>query len=180
MSRANLRGGDASINFPSSDADARDSGNLLDGMGSASSLGSSSSSSIFSANAQAVRSNGHLSSATPLTHPDSSPLKPLSPYPGLNGIKSNHQSAVAAKSPFAHTSAATPRGPSTDATPRQSPPVDRPQLRPPPGEAKGYRTVYDPELDSKLSDKERKKSVGRTKVRNFGTEVRLNNFYMPC
>lgn len=176
MSRANLRGGDASVTFSSSDADARDSGNLLDGMGSASSLGSSSSS-VFSANAQAVRSNGHLSSATPLTHPDSSPLKPLSPY---LGVKSNHQSTVATKSPFAHTGAATPRGPSTDATPRQSPPVDRPQLRPPPGEAKGYRTVYDPELDSKLSDKERKKSVGRTKVRNFGTEVRLNNFYMPC
>ena len=164
MSRLHLRGGDVSINFSSSEGDARDSGSLLDGMGSASSLASTSSS-VFSTNAQANRSNGHLASATPLTHPDSSPMK--SPFPGATSECPS--GGVAAVSPIVSASAETPRGPSENASRRQSPLLPhRRQARPPPGEPKGYRAVWDPEIE--LSKEERKKS--KVKIRAFGTEVR--------
>ena len=40
----------------------------------------------------------------------------------------------------------------------------------PPGKVKGYRAVWDPELDSKLSKEERKRATLRK--RDFGAEVR--------
>ena len=43
-------------------------------------------------------------------------------------------------------------------------------MLPPPGKAKGYRVVWDPELDNKLSKEERKRATPRKK--EFGTEVR--------
>lgn len=43
-------------------------------------------------------------------------------------------------------------------------------MLPPPGKAKGYRVVWDPELDGKLSREERKRATLRK--RDFGTEVR--------
>ncbi|KAL1304848.1 hypothetical protein AAFC00_003773 [Neodothiora populina] len=163
MSRSNPRGAEASVHLPPSDSDARDSGSLLDGMGSASSLASNSSS-VFSANAQAVRSNGNLSSATPLTHPDSSPLKPLSPYPAA---KSSRQNPLDTQSPHAFAGTETPVGAPDQLTP---PPSDRPQPRPPQGQSKGYRAVYDPELDNKLSKEEKKRGGRLYKSREFGTE----------
>jgi hypothetical protein len=39
------------------------------------------------------------------------------------------------------------------------------------GQAKGYRTVYDPEVDSKLGEKEKKRAKAKTK--SFGAEVRF-------
>lgn len=172
MARAHFRGGDASLTLPSSDHGPRDSGSLLDAMGSASSLASNSSS-VFSANAPPASSNGHLSSATPLTHPDVSPAKPRSPYPSA---KSHHRAALANGSPNAHFAPAEtpPAMSSENATPRQSPPIERPQARPPPGAVKGYRAVWDPELDNKLSDKEKKRA--KPKIRAFGAEVRLEHF----
>jgi histone-lysine N-methyltransferase SETD1 len=43
-------------------------------------------------------------------------------------------------------------------------------MLPPPGKVKGYRAVWDPELDNKLSREERKRAT--FKKREFGTEVR--------
>lgn len=168
-----MRGGDGSLALPSSDSDARDSGNLFDGMGSASSLASSTSSSIFSANAQAVRSNGHMSSATPLTYPDASPLKSCSPFPSFKSKPDSHQVSSLpspARSSGVFTNDKTPMHLSDKYAPHLSPTPDRKQARPAPGEAKGYRVVYDPELD-KLGSKEDKKSRPKLKLRAFGTEV---------
>jgi len=47
---------------------------------------------------------------------------------------------------------------------------ERPQMLPQRGKAKGYRVVWDPELDGKLSKEERKRATLRK--REFGTEVR--------
>jgi histone-lysine N-methyltransferase SETD1 len=43
-------------------------------------------------------------------------------------------------------------------------------MLPPPGKVKGYRAVWDPELDNKLSKEERKRATFRKK--DFGAEVR--------
>jgi histone-lysine N-methyltransferase SETD1 len=53
---------------------------------------------------------------------------------------------------------------------------DRPSMQLPPGKVKGYRAVWDPELDSRLKREERKRAQVRTK--EFGLEVR-NTFYNP-
>ena len=49
-------------------------------------------------------------------------------------------------------------------------------MLPPPGKAKGYRVVWDPELDGKLSREERKRATIRK--REFGTEVRYKIFHI--
>lgn len=56
---------------------------------------------------------------------------------------------------------------SSEPTPQRAP---RPQMLPPPGTVKGYRAVWDPELDNKLSKEERKRATFRKK--DFGAEVR--------
>ncbi|CAD0083914.1 unnamed protein product [Aureobasidium vineae] len=66
----------------SSDSEARDSGDLLNAIGSTSSLASTVSS-VFSANAHLPKTNGHsstnIAALTPLTYPASSPVKSHSP-----------------------------------------------------------------------------------------------------
>jgi histone-lysine N-methyltransferase SETD1 len=47
---------------------------------------------------------------------------------------------------------------------------DRPSMQLPPGKVKGYRAVWDPELDGRLKREERKRAQIRTK--DFGLEVR--------
>ena len=146
-------------------------GDLLNGVGSASST--STTSSIFSTIHGAVSlphtNDAHKStSLTPLTTADSSPPpNPLgSPKKSrlLNGsfpgTKSNRspsrckdvETSVASKLQFSH-------------------PPKRLQARPGAGEAKGLKVVYDPDLDKKLSSKERKSR--QPQYEPFGQNVSL-------
>ncbi|KAK4979439.1 histone methyltransferase set1 [Elasticomyces elasticus] len=138
-----------------------DAGDVLNGIGSASSLASNASS-IFSA-----PSSRHLgaSSLTPLTNTDSSPPSKTAD-PRLN--KKPYGSMSASNGLLVGATTALPPRHSRNLTPEPSPPQDRPSLRPPQGEAKGYRAVYDPELDGKLSKDQKKKVKVRTK--QFGAE----------
>jgi histone-lysine N-methyltransferase SETD1 len=141
-----------------------DAGDLLRGVGSASSLNSTASS-VFSHNSQALNHNRKASLAnglTPLTsHTESSPPKGNSP--SYTKTAPNTVSTDGAN--------ATSHMPATDITPDPTqPPQARPHMLPPPGTAKGYKVVWDPELDSKLSREERKRAQPRR--REFGTEVR--------
>jgi histone-lysine N-methyltransferase SETD1 len=141
-----------------------DAGDMLRGVGSASSL-TSTASSLFSHNSQAFAHNRQASlvnGLTPLTsHTDSSPPKGNSPHnPKSAADMDNINGALTA----AHV-------PASDTTPEHtSTRRARPQMLPPPGKAKGYRVVWDPELDNKLSKEERKRATPRK--REFGTEVR--------
>ena len=170
MATQHLGNGDHSTHLSSIDREDRrrhDSGDILNGVGSASSL-TSTSSSGFSANSHAVRHNGKMSTSafTPLTQPDSSPSKAASPL----SIPKSEQVRMGG-SPMAFLAADVDRVHSQNATPAPSSPQDRPQIRPPQGEVKGYRAVWDPELDSKLGKEEKRKM--KPKIRPFGAEVRL-------
>jgi [histone H3]-lysine4 N-trimethyltransferase SETD1 len=146
-------------------------GDLLNGVGSASST--STTSSIFSTSHGLVymaHSNEaqKSTSLTPLTTADSSPPpNPLDspnnprflngPLPGRksNGSPSRHkviEASLASRSPFIH-------------------PLSRFQARPVAGEAKGLKVIYDPDLDKKLSSKERKSR--QPLYDPFGQEVGL-------
>jgi histone-lysine N-methyltransferase SETD1 len=128
--------------------------------GSTSSLGSVPPSNLhhnnsaFSHNHKASGVNG----LTPLTsHSDSSPRKVSTPQ----------YSHMASADPPG-TSAASHMPTSNFAPQRERAP--RPQMLPPPGKVKGYRAVWDPELDNKLSKEERKRATFKKK--DFGAEVR--------
>ena len=139
-----------------------DNGDMLRGVGSASSLGSTVSS-VFSRNSQtyANSSKATANGYTPLTnHTDSSPPKGSSPQ---------HSKSAAEMISLNGAVASTPHLPQSD-TPEPPQQQQRPQMLPPPGKAKGYRAVWDPELDNKLSREERKRAA--FKKRDFGTEVR--------
>lgn len=141
-----------------------DLGDTLRGVGSASSHASTASS-IFSQNSHAFAQNRKASLAnglTPLTtHSDSSPPKPSSPHP----------SKLTTDMPAPNGVYAASHVPASDFTPDATPAsIRRPNMLPPPGKAKGYRVVWDPELDGKLSKEERKRATPRK--REFGTEVR--------
>ncbi|KAF2222370.1 hypothetical protein BDZ85DRAFT_263531 [Elsinoe ampelina] len=142
-----------------------DCGDLLNGVGSSSSHNSAASS-VFSTNAQAHKANGRSSTwaATPLTIPESSPLKATSPMPGATPGRSHLGSTPAQR----FTSDAS-RVTSGNATPLASPTRDRKQARPPAGAAKGYRAVWDPELDVKLGKEEKRKM--KPKIKSFGSET---------
>lgn len=173
MAPPDIRNGNTAIHLTSSDAEEsqrQDSGDLLNGIGSASSLNSTTSS-VFSANSQAGNQNGKLyaSISTPLTHPESSPYKALSPNPIAN-MSSTHLNGSA----FGFDVTDASLGASRPSTPAPSTPQNRPQARPPHGEAKGYRAVWDPELDSKLGKEDKRRM--KPKIRPFGAEVRLDNF----
>ncbi|KAK0263475.1 hypothetical protein B0A54_00833 [Friedmanniomyces endolithicus] len=140
-----------------------DSGDTLRGIGSASSHASTASS-VFSSNSHAFVQNRKASLAnglTPMTSlSDSSPPKPSSPPPSKSAAD-----MVATNGAFA-----TSREPASD--PVLEPPAarqERPQMLPQRGKAKGYRVVWDPELDGKLSKEERKRATLRK--REFGTET---------
>lgn len=174
MAHPQARPADASANMSSSDSEARDSGDLLNAVGSTSSLASTVSS-VFSANTIPPKTNGHASTTiaalTPLTYHASSPVKALSPPASANPPSKTSRPEPL---PLGRSVANSSRGPRENATRRPSPPGDRPQIMPPAGETRGYRTVYDPGLESGLSGEEKK--TRKTKLRSFGTEVRLDNF----
>jgi [histone H3]-lysine4 N-trimethyltransferase SETD1 len=148
-----------------------DPGDLLRGVGSASSLNSAASS-VFSHSSQAFAHNRNASTVnglTPLTnHTESSPLKGNSPQHMKSIMEVSNINGVVATS---HT-------PASDIAPSEPPHLqkERPQMLPPPGKAKGYRVVWDPELDVKLSKEERKRATSRKK--EFGTEVRNTFRYL--
>ena len=149
-------------------------GDLLNGVGSASST--STTSSIFSTSHGAVymphaNDAQKSTSLTPLTTADSSPPPNSLGSPNssrlLNGpflgTKSN-------RSPSRHKDTEASVA-SVTKFPR---PLKRLQARPGAGEAKGLKIVYDPDLDKKLSSKERKSR--QPQYEPFGQEVSLIHF----
>lgn len=148
-----------------------DAGDLLHGIGSASSLASTASS-VFSHKAQASadpRKASLSNGLTPLTnHTESSPAKGNSPHNAADMASINGTIL-----------GASARAPASYSAPELSATFlhERPQMLPPPGKAKGYRVVWDPELDSKLGKEERKRATARRK--EFGTEVRCTLFHTP-
>lgn len=160
--------GDKSNNLTSPDSDDMhhsDPGDTLQGVGSASSLASAASSAVFSTTSQAFTHNSKASLAnglTPLTnHTDSSPPKISSP---------SHSTKIAADT----VGGASPPAFNPARVMNTPPPQMRPEVRPPQGVAKGYRAVYDPDLDSRLSKEDRKRA--KFKSKDFGTEVRYKHF----
>ena len=148
-----------------------DTGDLLRGVGSTSSVNSTASS-VFSHNSQAFAHNRNASvmnGLSPLTnHADSSPAKGNSPS-YIKSIMEAHPTNGVVATPHVPTSTATFLQP-------PHPRKERPQMLPPPGKAKGYRVTWDPELDNKLSKEERKRATHRK--REFGTEVRYIFWYL--
>lgn len=141
-----------------------DHGDMLHGVGSASSLNSTVSS-VFSRNSHTFGNNSKTSANgyTPLTaHADSSPSKGNSPRHSKNATEMASLNGAAASTSH--------MPPSDTPDPSQQPQNQRPQMLPPPGSVKGYRAVWDPELDNKLSREERKRAA--FKKRDFGAEVR--------
>lgn len=145
---------------------SRETGDILNGIGSTSSHHSTGSSSI-SSNSQTAKHNARMSSATPLTSSEDSPLKARSPAVS-EVCKTNGSSlmTVAMNHSQASSRNLSPLPPSS--------PRSRPEARPPRGESKGYRAVWDPELDNKLGKEERRKL--KPKLKQFGQEVRLETF----
>lgn len=149
-----------------------ESGDLLNGVGSASSLASTVSS-VFSNNQTTMSSypgqTSSLHALTPLTNTDSSPPgKPLSPRSAKLSDDTMHATTT---SPYTAPSADLSQNVSETMTPVHTPPEHGRQARPGPGEPKGFRLFYDPMLDpklSQLSQSEQKKPKPRYKT--FGEQ----------
>ncbi|KAK4951990.1 histone methyltransferase set1 [Elasticomyces elasticus] len=137
-----------------------DSGDTLRGVGSASSHASTASS-VFSSNSHAFAQNRKASVAnglTPMTSLSDSSPKQSSPPQSKGGAEMATSNGTFGHDPASDTSLEPP-------TARK----ERPQMMLPRGKAKGYRVVWDPELDGKLSKEERKRATLRK--RDFGTET---------
>jgi histone-lysine N-methyltransferase SETD1 len=161
--------------YPSPDSDEprrSETGDLLHGANSTSSLNSAASS-VFSQNSQSAGQNQATSLAnalTPLTnHSDSSPAKAFSP-------RAAHISAEMSTANGTHASFDMRSSNPEEPTSKSRTLGDRPSMHLPPGNVKGYRAVWDPELDGRLKREERKRAQIRTK--EFGLEVR-NIFHNP-
>ena len=145
-------------------------GDLLNGVGSASST--STVSSVFStshrATGMAHQTGTHNATAlTPLTNTDSSPPgKGMSPpYNRVNHHHTDMVPSVSSRSPMQPGAA-----PITEAlTPINTPPLAGSQVQSSSREIKGYKAIYDPDLDKKLSSRERK--TLKVKYKAFGEEV---------
>lgn len=161
--------------YPSPDSDEprrSETGGLLHGANSTSSLNSAASS-VFSQGSQSLGQNRASSLAnglTPLTnHSDSSPAKTSSP-------RAAHISADMSSTNGVHASSDMRSSNIAETSSKSRAPGDRPSMQLPPGKVKGYRAVWDPELDGRLKREERKRAQIRTK--EFGLEVR-NIFHNP-
>lgn len=151
-----------------------DTGDLLNGVGSASSL-TSTVSSVFSNSSQNAMQTHQSSGAgsialTPLTnHEYSPPDKPSSPRHSKAVVYSSQTNGNVTDQ---HNGSTHLQAPDSDTiTPAATPPSTRVPARPGPGEAKGLKAIYDPELDQKLSSKDKKKL--KIRYRKFGEEVSL-------
>lgn len=150
---AQPRGGDTNITDSSAPADDADvqPGDLLNGVGSASSH-ESAPSEVFSttaANSAPANSGMPSNSQTPLTINESSPTDPLqsprqpktdTPLPARNGLVENPSNITSLSSSHASTSHAAPL--------RNLPPTNTPTRLPifPHGKPRGIRCTHDPEL----------------------------------
>ncbi|RMZ82897.1 hypothetical protein DV737_g1933, partial [Chaetothyriales sp. CBS 132003] len=150
----------AKRNYQAYSQDQNDSvsGDLLNGVSSASS--SSAASSIFSAAAthpSMAASNGHFTSLTPLTNSDSPPRsKLMSPSLDAN-LHPATANGIAPHSPTLGGSM----------TPLLTPPVQRRLARDPELRTKGTKCIYDPELDKSLSSKDKRKA--KAQFQEFGS-----------
>ncbi len=143
-------------------------GDLLNGVGSASSA--STVSSVFSAANQPPPPTTYgaaHSFLTPLTTTDSSPSgKTISPPPvSMNCVKTSPEVASRRTDAVELTSTSTIPVALLDT----APPL-RLHARPAGRDAKGCKVVYDPELDKKLSSKEKRSR--KVQYKEFGEEVR--------
>ncbi|KAF2099210.1 histone H3-K4 methyltransferase Set1 [Rhizodiscina lignyota] len=151
------------------DSHKGDNGDLLNGVGSASSLASTASS-VFSHGAQPNMAtytgvSGHQHALTPLTNTDSSPPgKNLSP----RSAKAPSDLMTLKSAELYATADVTSNNVSETITPIHTPPETHQQARPGPGEEKGSKLVWDPELDEKLSAKDKKRF--KAKYKQFGHE----------
>ena len=150
-----------------------DAGDSSNGVGSASSLNSAVSS-VFSAASQTVMLGQHNGngagphSLTPLTNIGSSPPeRHRSPGSGKAILNSQHMGTAA----FPHDGDdhRIARSSSVAITPEATPPQIRIEPRPPTGETKGIKAIYDPELDTRLSAKDKRKL--KIRYRKFGEDV---------
>ena len=135
-------------------------GDLLNGVGSASST--STASSVFSStnlNSAMALSNGiHLHAMTPLTNADlSPPPKMISP---INETDVRIGNATI-------TADSTSAGPAM--SPQRTPPAARKAARERGYVVKGSKVVYDPDLDKKVNAKDRKKM--KAQFADFGTRA---------
>ena len=148
-------------------------GDILNGVGSASSHTSSSVSSIFSAPTQQgnMSTSGgrrNVSNLTPLTNTDSSPNRATSP----NQYKSDTQAAILSGFATDNVVAQNVTAYSHNAVAEQTPTSPRIYARDPNSGVKGEKCIYDPLLDHKLSDREKKKA--KPTYKEFGL-VRTHN-----
>ncbi|EXJ65022.1 histone-lysine N-methyltransferase SETD1 [Cladophialophora yegresii CBS 114405] len=143
------------------------SGDLLNGVGSASS--SSTASSVFSAalaNAAMPGANHlNLSTLTPLTSSDSPPNGKLISPPGDSGSHTAMDSSKPAS--CLHQGSMTPL---------HTPPTHRRTARDSNADVKGTKCTYDPELDKTLSSKDKRKL--KPQFLEFGTKPE-DNFQPP-
>lgn len=144
-----------------------ESGDILQGVGSASSL-TSTASSVFSHNSQAQPHNSKASALNGLT-PLTSRTETSPPHATTSTSSGNTTNMSSTNGRIATTNM-----PAADPALETSQ-TSRPQMLPPQGTAKGYRAVWDPELDGKLSKEERKRA--QPKKREFGLEVRYIIFH---
>lgn len=148
-------------------------GDLLNGVGSASSHTSSSVSSVFSAPTQQANMSTfggprNLSNLTPLTNTDSSPNRITSPHQ----YKSDTQATVSSGFATDQAAAQNVTAYAHNAIAEQTPTSPRIYARDPNNGVKGDKCTYDPLLDHKLSDREKKKA--KPIYKEFGM-VRTHN-----
>jgi histone-lysine N-methyltransferase SETD1 len=146
-------------------------GDLLNGVGSASST--STVSSIFSTSQTAAYmahpNEAHKStSLTPLTTADSSP--PPNPLGSPKNPRHLHGPAPGRKSTLSPARGKVGETPVASGLQIPHPP-SRLQARPAAGEVKGLKIIYDPDLDKKLASKERKSR--QPKYETFGQDVSI-------
>ncbi|KAG9229440.1 hypothetical protein BJ875DRAFT_196446 [Amylocarpus encephaloides] len=156
-------------NIPVSQADDNESiqGDLLYGVGSASSLASTVSS-VFSApapnsNMATTGSTNNMNSLTPLTNIDSSPNRMPSPYQQISGGPSGGITGDKTTTLHDLQQAQSPLAEQRPTTPRTF-------ARDPNRSVKGNKCAYDPLLDEKNSSSERKKSKAKPIYKEFGLE----------
>ena len=146
-------------------------GDLLNGVGSASST--STSSSVFSVNQNQRRMALKYGSAslTPMTNVDSSPPHNSVPSPERKQV---HGGTASSRDPpnLAAARGATLKAHNSTIS-VDAPSASQSQARPGKGELKGVKVVYDPDLDDTLTSSKERKSRSVQEV-PFGAEVRLS------
>ncbi len=153
-----------------------DPGDLLNGVGSASSL-TSTVDSVFSHNSHSnpvikTGSGAGFSSMTPLTNHESSPPE-RSYSPRFEKLTTDIKHVSTSGFNYHVEAIQLPRSTSVSITPIATPPQKSVRARPGPGELKGFKALYDPELDQKLAAKDKKKV--KVRYKKIGEEVSLQN-----